>query len=123
MLLAEHAKMKTELIEKENKIQALEKRIKELMRDLKDDDVTTEEIVDMLNGVSEPTAAAVGNKFIQAQGYRLIDMRLMATALSTAQKCKHGNQSFTNSFVFKETRETILSKTIDYFSDGNSFIT
>jgi hypothetical protein len=89
--MVEQAKMKTELLEKDNKIKALEKRIAVLLRDVKDDDVQTEEIVDMLSGVSEPTAAAVGNKFVQTHGYRLIDMRIMATALSTSQKCKHGN--------------------------------
>jgi hypothetical protein len=33
-----------------------------MLRDLKDDDVTPEELVDMLDGVTEPTANSVGNQ-------------------------------------------------------------
>jgi hypothetical protein len=90
-LLIEQAKLKTLLAEKEAKIKALEKKIEVLLREVKNDEATSDDIIDMLNGVSEPTAAAVGNSFHHIQGFRLLDMRIVSTALQSSQKCKHGN--------------------------------
>ena len=90
-LLVEQAKLKTLLVEKEAKIKALEKKIEVLLREVKNDEATSDDIIEMLNGVSEPTAAAVGNSFHQIHGFRLMDMRIVSTALQSSQKCKHGN--------------------------------
>ena len=61
-----------------------------LLHDVKDDDLEPEEILGMLNGASEPSPSSTINKYSFANGYRLIDMKLLTTALQSSQKCPHG---------------------------------
>ena len=65
--------------------------LQELVRGVKDDDVSPETIVDLLKCVAEPTAMPSNAiKFANVAGYRLVDVKLMQTALVASQKCHHG---------------------------------
>ena len=66
--------------------------LQELLRGVKDDDTSPESIVELLRGASEPTAmpASASIKFANVAGYRLVDVKLMQTALVASQKCHHG---------------------------------
>jgi hypothetical protein len=69
------AEMKKLLVEKDAKIRALEKRLEVLNKDTSTDEVDKLDLVDMLDGVNEPTMDKYGGKFLKTAGYRIIDLR------------------------------------------------
>ena len=55
------------------------------------DDVDTMELVDMLSGVNLPQRhkTTADDEFSMSTGFRLIDMRILRSALSASQVCKN----------------------------------
>lgn len=69
------AEMKKLLVEKDAKIRALEKRIEALNKDVKTDEIDKLDLVEMLDGVNEPTMEKFSGKFLKTAGYRIVDLR------------------------------------------------
>ena len=87
------AEMKKLLMEKDAKIKALEKRLESVNKDVKPDEVDKLDLVEMLDGVSEPTMDKYGGKFLKTAGYRLVDLRLLRMALEICQNCHHNKMT------------------------------
>ena len=87
------AEMKKLLVEKDAKIKALETRLKALNKETETDKVDRLDLVQMLDGVNEPTMDKYGGKFLKTAGYRLIDLRLLRMALEICQTCHHGKMT------------------------------
>ena len=87
------AEMKKLLVEKDAKIKALEKRVEALNKEVKADEVEKLDMVEMLDGVNEPTMDKYSGKFLKTAGYRLVDLRLLRMALEICQTCHHGKMT------------------------------
>ena len=87
------AEMKKLLAEKDAKIKALEKRLEALNKETKTDEIDKLDLVEMLDGVNEPTMDKYGGKFLKTAGYRLVDLRLLRMALEICQNCHHNKMT------------------------------
>ena len=87
------AEMKKLLVEKDAKIKALEARLQSLNKETKTDAADRLDLVQMLDGVNEPTMDKYGGKFLKTAGYRLVDLRLLRMALEICQTCHHGKMT------------------------------
>jgi len=87
------AAMKKLLVEKDAKIKALEKRVEALNKEVKPDEVDKLDLVEMLDGVNEPTMDKYGGKFLKTAGYRMVDLRLLRMALEICQNCHHNKMT------------------------------
>ena len=80
-----------EMANMRKKIASLEKTVAKMAKQEKVDECDTMDLVDMLDGVTLPTRHLTSptDQYIYSSGFRLIDLRILRSALSTSQLCDH----------------------------------